>query len=142
MSFEFRAGRRRFLGIITFALAPEAFGRPHRGMQYGDDSTLVTALARRIAESLSNPDNACAVGRTYLQTHPQEAHVGHLVNAIVGNISRSDAHRLLTDSEALRNLLRDRHLQDFDQGELATIDGWFFTRSELRRCALTVVATT
>ena len=142
MSFEFGAGRRRFLGIVTFALASGTFGRAHCGMQYGDDSTLVTALARRIAESLSNPDSAWAVGRTYLQIHPQEAHVGHLVNAIVGNIARSDAHRLLTDEGALRNVLHDRRLQDFEKGELVTIDGWFLARSELRRCALIVVAAT
>ena len=141
MSFEFRADRRRFLGIVTFALAPEALGR-HGDMQYKEDPILVTALARRIVGSLGNSGSGYEVGRTYLQIHPQEAQVGHLVNAIIGNIERSDAHRLLTDDDALQNVLRGRRLQDFEKGELVTIDGWFFARSELRCCALAAVAIT
>ncbi len=72
-----------------------------------------------------------AVGRRYLDVHPEEASVAFLLRAIpqLGTDVPLDPVVGLAG-------LRDRVAEDFAAGEVVSVDGWLLARTEARAAAL------
>jgi hypothetical protein len=73
------------------------------------------------------------IGRKYLTLYPEEADIDHLWRALTGMSAPSHA-------DELRVRLAKRRQQDFEDGEIAIVDGWILARTEARACALLTLA--
>lgn len=88
------------------------------------------AAAARMREMLA----AATVGRLYLEQHPQEASVAWLEQRLFGTELSTRSER--AGRVELIERLRQGRQQDFRDGDLVVLDGWFFARSEARLLAL------
>jgi hypothetical protein len=66
---------------------------------------------------------AAAIGREYLRRYPEEASASWLAERLFGE-------------EAAAERIRMGRQQDFRDGDVVVIDGWFFARTEARLLAL------
>ncbi len=124
-----RFGRRRFLALglaaaVAGQIRPALAGAPLGGLAGPANDT-----ERRLAGLFRNPEFAREVGRKYLAIHPDEADRYRLRTTLFG-VARPRS------SAALRNVLADRRRKDFEDGDIAVVDGWVLARSEARVCAL------
>lgn len=87
------------------------------------------ALAAIVDEELTPK----TIGRRYLTLYPEEADVDHLWTALTGLSAPSR-------SDELRVRLAKLRQQDFEDGEIAIVDGWILARTEARACALLMLA--
>jgi hypothetical protein len=83
------------------------------------------ALAAIVDEELTPK----AIGRKYLTLHPEEADIDRLWTALNGLSAP-------LRSDELRTRLAKLGQQDFEDGEIAIVDGWILARTEARACAL------
>jgi hypothetical protein len=126
--------RRRFLllggvGAVGGAL----LGAPHVPwlrsiLQDGEGS-----LHGRLAALFHHQASARAIGRTYLQQHPLETTVRHLLVGI------DDRLRTAGDRELIF-ALQQRIRQDFVEERVVKLEGWILSVTEARLCALTALA--
>jgi hypothetical protein len=86
-------------------------------------------IKRTLGAILSRELTPQTIGRRYLSAHPEEADVDHLRRALVGQSAAPHTAQL----EARLTQLRQ---QDFENGEIAIVDGWILARTEARACAL------
>ena len=90
-------------------------------------------LVGRLADSLAKSEEAQELGKAYLVQHPEEASADLLTSALS---SETDTPPFHVDAEELRRSFRAHVTQDFEQGRTVKLDGWVFSRTELRLCAL------
>ena len=83
------------------------------------------ALAAIVDEELTPK----MIGRRYLTLYPEEADIDHLWTRLAGLSAPSSSDELGVRLEKLRQ-------QDFEEGEIAIVDGWILARTEARACAL------
>lgn len=79
-------------------------------------------------------DGAMAVGRHYLERHPDEASRPWLARNLFGAGSPLEHGELCRGRGAAG--LRDRCERDFRSGDLVVVEGWFLARTEARLLAL------
>ena len=69
------------------------------------------------------------IGRAYLSLHPEEAHIDRLLTELPGVCVPQRMHELESRLVELRQ-------QDFEDGEVAIVEGWILANTEARACAL------
>jgi hypothetical protein len=112
-------GSRAALGLAALAL----------GCRPGDaDSRGRDALASLVSELRG----AGALGRAYLERHPDETREDALVSILLDGIPPEDA----AIRESLASLLGERNRRDFEAGDVDELDGWIVGRTEARLYAL------
>ena len=77
---------------------------------------------------------AAAVGRLYLRQCPQEASATWLEQRLFGGKLSAPGQHAGNDGPFDR--LRQARQQDFRDGDVVVLDGWFFARTEARLLAL------
>jgi hypothetical protein len=88
--------------------------------------------------SLSAPlQDARALGRIYLQDHPDEAQPDVLARLVAGS---AWADALPLSPAAWKRAISDRQAVDFAAGDVVALDGWILSLTEARLCALALVA--
>jgi hypothetical protein len=126
-----RLGRREFLKGAGGAAAAGLIG-PALSFACARDATLERALV----DLLSDPAGAAAVGREWLAQAPDEAGAARLVEALAGAQLAEWRQLAAGGADALRPLVRARHVEDFAAGKLASVRGWVLSQTEVRLCAL------
>jgi hypothetical protein len=110
--------RRRFLTGAALCLSgsvlPEALASA-----LGADGAAAPPWQVPFADSKA----AAAIGRQYLRQYPEEASAAWLAESLFGG-------------EPAAEKIRAGRQQDFRDGEVVVIDGWFFARTEARLLAL------
>ena len=132
--------KRSFLRLLAaFAAMGESLigARPGKAMPAPASRDRAAALRHLF----SQPANAAAVGRRYLQQCPGEADADRLIGVLEMQIGVQAAAVPGTAVPSLAEagsgpLLRAAVRQDFAQGNIVELDGWILARSELRLCAL------
>lgn len=82
-------------------------------------------------ESLSafcDDTSLCAMGKEYLQIHPEEKDVKTLMGLMGASFYAQEA--------TIRARLRDNIKYDFESDRALVLDGWVVSRTEGRQCAL------
>lgn len=88
------------------------------------------AMTSPIETRWANVSSFAAVGRTYLREQPQEADPAFLRRLLFND----SPPRTLG---ALQALIASASAKDFRNRDVVLIEGWIFSRSEARICALT-----
>ena len=70
----------------------------------------------------------CAMGKEYLQIHPEEKDVKTLMGLMGASFYAQEA--------TIRARLRDNIKYDFESDRALVLDGWVVSRTEGRQCAL------
>ncbi len=124
MRFEDRVIRRQFIAGVMVAAAALTLRLGSTGRQpsaaVGEDPGALGALFRE-------PESARAIGRRYLQEHPN-----HKPLAEWWRDTGLTPHQ--TDGAA--QAFRTRREEDFRRGRTVLIDGWLLARAELSACVL------
>ena len=93
----------------------------------------LVAIRRHIARTLRPIFNKeftpQTIGLRYLSLYPEEADVDRLWTALVGSPAPARTDELKMRLAQLRQ-------RDFEDGEIAIVDGWILARTEARACAL------
>jgi hypothetical protein len=89
-------------------------------------------IGRTLILILSEEVTPQTLGRSYLSLYPEDADVERLWTALVGSRAPAEADRLERRLAELRR-------RDFEDGEIAIVDGWVLARTEARACALMVL---
>ena len=103
------------------------------GMQH--DRELKT-LAGMLVHQLENRRSACVVGREYLCSAIDEAHLGRLIQLILGDPEGQALADLGLDHYAYYAYLEHRYKSDFTNGRVVEVGGWILSVTEARVCAL------
>lgn len=127
-------GRRRFLGT-TLAVAGAAFGSGVLWRQY---ASAREQCVFRIGAWVSESPDATDLGRAYLEIQPEEASVETLTPLLSEDLDLSPFG--MSDDE-LRQVSRARMRRDFEDGHTLTVQGWVFSRTELRLYGLAALLT-
>lgn len=93
-----------------------------------ESATPPRAIVAELNQLFSDPDSARAVGRRYLELHPEQADLQVLLN---GARLGSEIHR-----SSLKEALDHQRKQDFLRGDTIVLDGWLLARSEVYVCAI------
>lgn len=119
---------RRHLLAGTAALAALA-GLPH--------AAAADARAAALLATIRSPGSARAIGEAYLATHPHEANVTLLVDALDADQATS---RCLAaepcDPIVVAQAVAEAVRADFIARRTVKLDGWVLARTEARLCAL------
>jgi hypothetical protein len=89
------------------------------------------SLHGRLAVLFGHQASAQVIGTRYLQQHPRENNVQHLLEGI--------AARPASDRE-LVSALQQQIRQDFVEERVVKLEGWILSVTEARLCALTALA--
>lgn len=137
--------RRRFLAVTGGILVPLVVlgtrawtGLAGRMPEPGE--ALTAARATRLANLLPHPESARAVGRAWLASSGAERGRADVIDALADDLGASLAAIDRAPEAALARGLAGRIAQDFADEHLAIVDGWVLSRTEVRLCALTVLA--
>lgn len=121
------ATRRTFLkwqaALLVAVLRPGSWAQAESQEQ--SLSLLNHFFSRELPEAIQ-------IGRQYLESAPSERSASQLGKMILGNAWGDRS----IDTQDLTTRVRARREQDFREGELVEINGWFFARTEARLCAL------
>ena len=126
-----RLGRREFLKAAGGAAASGLIG-PALTLGCAREA----ALERALVGLLSDPAGAAAVGRVWLAQAPGEADAARLVEDLAGPRLAEWQQLAAGGADALRPLVRARHVDDFAAGKVASVNGWVLSQTEVRLCAL------
>lgn len=86
-----------------------------------------------LTEALAQDENACAVGRCYLEHHPEEANWQLLTSAVYG---RACDEPMSGGRDTLTNQLVCRITADFEEERVVYLEGWMLAVTEARLCAM------
>lgn len=123
--------RRWFLTGLTALVITRA--GPDRWQSSEDRSPASALLGHFFRRDLPA---AVRLGRKYLEIAPaerSEERLGEMILGAAWGEGNSDARDIATR-------VRVRRDEDFREGDLVTIDGWFLARTEARLCALAALA--
>lgn len=127
-------GRRSFLAT-SLAVAAAVFGSGVLWRQY---ASAREQRVLRIGAWVSESPDATDLGRAYLELQPEEASVETLTRLLSADLDVSPFG--MSDSE-LRQVSRTRMRRDFEDGHTLTVQGWVFSRTELRLYGLAALLT-
>ena len=88
---------------------------------------------RRLVASRRDRCGARTVGRVWLETQQREPSAAELVQLICGDETCAERE---DDVERLRRLIIERHLADFERGNLVSVRGWVMSETEVALYAL------
>jgi hypothetical protein len=101
--------------------------------------TKLDPLSSRLKELLKHKESALSIGREYLRIVPNESNLKALLDFISSVCGQSV---LDLDAQKLREYLRLRTRQDFEEGHVIRIHGWMLSITEARLCGLAALALT
>ena len=107
-------------------MAPRMYPGCNRSGGMGRD-----LLHGRLAALFHHQASARTIGRTYLQQHPLETNVHHLLEEIVASPA---------NDRELMVVLQQRIQKDFVEERVVKLDGWILSVTEARLCAPTALA--
>lgn len=87
----------------------------------------------RLVALFTDREDARAVGRAFLATHPAEADRARLLAALAG------LEQIQTPT-GLRQAFAGFRERDFQAGDIVIVDGWVLARCEARLCALVALS--
>lgn len=122
--------RRRFLVLVAGGLISTLALKVRQAFSGAilESATPPRAIVADLDQLFADPDSARAVGRRYLELHPEHADLQVLLN---GARLGSDIHRSL-----LKEALDHQRRQDFLRGDTIVLDGWLLARSEIYVCTI------
>jgi hypothetical protein len=123
----------RILGAAA-ALLPVGVGRGLRLIGRGDPPG--DARVRALLRTLTDRDSAAVVGRVYLSGMPSEASPERLVRLLCHFGCGWRRGLVTAPAEQLRRWMREAVRNDFETGQIVTVDGWQLSVTEARVCAL------
>ena len=117
-----------YIGLVPLAICvmPRTVAT---ALGVGDDATREWAALDCFRDLFTDLGPPRAIGHRYLQDFSQEGNRAFLRRAITG-------HKQLHDARQLRALLAQKREHDFRNGDIAIVDGWVLSRTEVRTCAL------
>lgn len=128
-----KISRRRFLGMLTWALA---LGAPWRAAPARTRVKTPDPLAWKLVGTFHNRHGARIVGLDYLRSAPEEANVNRLVDLICSFRAGWRQQLQHADGQLLRKLLSLQQQHDFEHGRVIVLHGWIFSETEVRLCGL------
>jgi hypothetical protein len=117
-----------FFGFGLLALA-----RPRFAWTAAPKRTKQDPLGSRLEVLLRHKESAIIIGREYLHQVPQEKDRQILLDLISSGCGE---RAFDSDGDQLRDRLRLRTRQDFEEGQIIRIHGWILSVTEARLCAL------
>lgn len=114
--------------LVAFAASAATIGSPLPGA--ASDQKVERAFAV-IGDLTREHQSAIAVGRRYLEAHPEERDPLVLLTLLGFD---------LTSAASIRATVRARSRADFASGDIVILDGWVLARTESRAFALMVLA--
>jgi hypothetical protein len=94
-----------------------------------------TAPGDDLTAWLRHARSAAVVGREYLKIAPREADAA-VLRHLIGDDRAMAAATGRASARAMREHLRTRARQDFEDGRIVTLQGWILSVTEARLCAL------
>lgn len=122
--------RRHFLGALSGVIVglPAWFGAAGSEAQ--------ARLSHRLVAVFRQPQSAIAVGRRFLDRHPEEAGAEPLTTRIVADLQARGWDPLRADTATLRAALSRQIQADFDTARVVQVQGWLLSATEARLCGL------
>lgn len=124
--------RRKFIYISTAVTI--SLMVPQTGCS--SKNSLINILAS--LESLSNIYNIdlkLEIGKKYMEIASDESAIETLSNVISKRIDVSKDNKRF-DEAKIKNKIHTAIIEDFERGEIITVDGWILSLTEARQCAL------
>jgi hypothetical protein len=97
-------------------------------------------LRSKLTALFKHQESAQAIGRAFLEGHPQAADARILESQIAQSIAGGHMLLVTTDAPGLSKLLAERIRQDFEAEQVVKVQGWILSITEARLCALTALA--
>lgn len=124
--------RRREVLRLLAAIGAAGLGGGGSGTRADAAPSRESLVAERLRARLVSPESASFLGAAYLRDHPEEASVARLASDLGLAASTSDAG----SSGDAAAAIAARHRDDLRSGRVHRLDGFGFSRTELRLCAL------
>jgi hypothetical protein len=117
-----------YLGLVplSISLMPRTLAG---ALGVGDDAARERAALDCFRDLFADLGPPRAIGHRYLQSSSQERDRAFLQSAITRD-------KQLHNARQLRTLLAQKREHDFRHGDIAIVDGWVLSRTEVRTCAL------
>lgn len=127
--------RRAFLVKIT-GLATLALGYPlaSQFLTGGDNTT--SPVSDSLSRLLHYPESARVIGAEYLRQNPEEGSIRILKKKINGTDTKLLARSVLPGPGNKATSIGRQIRDDFEQGRMTQIGGWYLAETEARMCAL------
>jgi len=127
--------RRAFLVKIT-GLATLAMSYPlARQFLMGGDNT-TSPLSDSLSRLLHYPESARVIGAEYLRQNPEERSIRILAKKISGVDTQYRAPGKLQEPRVEATSIGRQIRDDFEQGRMTQVGGWYLAETEARTCAL------
>ena len=105
-------------------------------LQWGRERSSPSAEVHALCSLCQANASAVRLGRKYLLQHPEYADPEWLAEQVFAHWRPSERRLALTEQDALKKLLNRQIRQDFRRHEVARLDGWVLSKTELRQWAL------
>ncbi|HEX3486895.1 MAG TPA: hypothetical protein VHT51_17715 [Micropepsaceae bacterium] len=130
----FRTGltRRAVAGGSLFGLLGWAGLRPARAGLPDAEAAVLGVLRHH--------DSASQIGRLAVQSWPEMADRGSVLNELLGDLQLDLATVTQTGPDELLRRMSQRIATDFSEGRTVRLDGWVLSLAEVRLCALAACA--
>jgi len=121
----------KITGLAAFAAS---YPLARRFLMQGDSTT--SPISDSLSQLLHCPESAHAIGAEYLRNNPGEGSIEMLTRKISGVDTQPGAQGysqgLRIEAASIGRQVRD----DFGQGRMAQVGGWYLAETEARTCAL------
>ena len=115
------------------ALGALGSGLAGAGAVWGWHARTKARSVKDLADWLAESVEARELGYAYLDRYPSEASIDMLTDALSATVQLMPFR---VSASGVQRAVRTRTRQDFEQGRIVTLDGWLFSQTELRLCAL------
>jgi len=126
--------RRHFLGAVSGAIAGLTAWLGGARLDPGPEAQ--ASLSNRLVAVFRAPRSAAAVGRRFLDRHPEEAGAEPLATRIAADLRARGCDPLRADTAELRAALSRQIQADFDTARVVHVQGWLLSATEARLCGL------
>jgi hypothetical protein len=121
--------RRQFIGLSAYIAASVAV--PFlEGCSNGNNDTAVGEPA--ILLHILNSKSITETGQAYLKQYPSENTKDKLRELLLNKNSLAAS----SDANAIHSYFSTKTVEDFNTGNTIIVNGWVFSRTEARQCAL------
>jgi hypothetical protein len=125
--------RRLMISGAAIAIAVLLRGEGFSALYANEASKNLHLLPRCLSQFPLNPSK---IGLAYLAQNPAEAEKETLTRLVLARLSQSGYAVHLSRYRGLHHAVAACLRDDFASGNTVTIDGWIFSRTEARLCAL------
>ncbi len=129
--------RRLFL-VIALGAVVAALVKPFRDWAKPADQQLSRPFELKLVDLLKHRESAKRIGSAYIRITSGEANANKLASQILSDLAYHQQELDKVSPADLRERIRWRTRQDFEDGRVIKLHGWIVSVTEIRICVLSV----